>query len=78
MFLKIRSQGQKLFRKEPDILPEAVDFMSRPYAYSINKARQILGYEPKVNLSQGLEKTLDWIKKNDIKKFMDMYKKRSC
>lgn len=51
--------------------------MSRPYAYSINKARQILGYEPLVTLSQGLEKTQDWLKKTDLQKFMDMYKKRN-
>ena len=30
LFLKLRHQGQKLFRKKADILPESVDFMSRP------------------------------------------------
>ncbi|BAZ39255.1 NAD-dependent epimerase/dehydratase [Calothrix sp. NIES-4101] len=54
LFLRVRCQGQKLFRKEADILPESVDFMSRPYAYSLTKAKTILNYEPKINLEQGM------------------------
>ncbi|MEA5572927.1 NAD(P)-dependent oxidoreductase [Calothrix sp. UHCC 0171] len=54
LFLRVRCQGQKLFRKEADILPESVDFMSRPYAYSLAKAKKILNYEPKINLEQGM------------------------
>ncbi len=34
---------------------------------SIVKARKILGYEPKVEFSTGLEKTIDWIKQNITK-----------
>ena len=29
LFLKLRHQGQKLFRKKADVLPESVDFMTR-------------------------------------------------
>jgi nucleoside-diphosphate-sugar epimerase len=67
IFLKLRHQGQKLFRKEADILPEAIDFMSRPYAYSIAKAQRVLSYEPAINLEEGMRLTQDWLQKTDIK-----------
>ncbi|PLZ36962.1 hypothetical protein CBP26_20680 [Fischerella thermalis WC538] len=71
LFLKLRYQGQKLFRKQADILPEAVDFMTRPYAYSIEKARKILSYEPKINLEEGMRLTQEWLKKTDLKKMVN-------
>ncbi|MDJ0615594.1 MAG: NAD-dependent epimerase/dehydratase family protein [Calothrix sp. MO_192.B10] len=70
LFLKLRYQGQKLFRKPTDIFPEAVDFMSRPYAYSIDKARQILNYEPTINLESGLQLTKQWLQQTDLTKIM--------
>ncbi|MBO1060182.1 MAG: NAD-dependent epimerase/dehydratase family protein [Aphanizomenon sp.] len=68
LFLKVRLQGQKLFRKKADILPESVDFMSRPYAYSIAKAESILNYQAKVNLAEGMRRTHEWLQKTDIEK----------
>ncbi|AKG23064.1 NAD-dependent epimerase/dehydratase family protein [Calothrix sp. 336/3] len=70
MFLKLRYQGQKLFRKQADILPEAVDFMTRPHAYSIEKAKTLLNYQPKINLQEGMRITQEWLQKTDIKKLM--------
>ncbi|CDN14358.1 oxidoreductase [Richelia intracellularis] len=70
LFLKLRCQGQKLFRKPVDIFPEAVDFMSRPHAYSIEKARDILNYEPSVSLEEGLEFTKQWLQQTDLKQII--------
>ncbi|RUT06969.1 putative oxidoreductase [Dulcicalothrix desertica PCC 7102] len=61
LFLQLRHQGQKLFRKEADILPESVDFMTRPYAYSIAKAKNLLNYQPKINLDEGMQLTKQWL-----------------
>jgi len=66
LFLRMRLQGQKLFRKKPDIFPESVDFMSRPYAYSIAHAIHKLNYQPKVNLAEGMRLTQEWLQKTDI------------
>ncbi|MBW3014288.1 hypothetical protein KY335_03525, partial [Candidatus Woesearchaeota archaeon] len=33
--------------------------------FSIENARTILGYEPKVDLAEGLPKTAEWIKKEE-------------
>jgi nucleoside-diphosphate-sugar epimerase len=70
LFLQLRYQGQKLFRKQADILPEVVDFMTRPYAYSITKAQKLLSYQPTVDLEEGMRRTQEWVKKTDIQKFM--------
>ena len=32
--------------------------------FDISKARRVLGYEPKIELGEALEKTLAWIKKD--------------
>jgi len=70
LFLKVRNQGQKLFRKQADLLPEVVDFMTRPYAYSITKAQTILSYEPAINLEKGMTLTQEWLQKTDLQKLM--------
>ncbi len=62
LFLKLRCQGQKLFRKQPDILPEAADFMSRPYPFSIDKARKLLNYQPAISLDEGMSRIQEWLK----------------
>jgi nucleoside-diphosphate-sugar epimerase len=62
VFLKLRCQGQKLFRKQPDILPEAADFMSRPHVFSIDKARKILNYQPNISLDEGMNRIQEWLK----------------
>lgn len=45
--------------------------MTRPYAYSIEKARKILSYEPKINLEEGMRLTQEWLKKTDLKKMVN-------
>jgi nucleoside-diphosphate-sugar epimerase len=70
LFVRLRVQGQKLFRKKADILPEAIDFMTRPHAYSITKAQSMLNYEPKIDLEEGLQRTKEWLQKTDIKQLM--------
>lgn len=65
VFLKLRCQGQKLLRKKPDIYPEAVDFMSRPYAFSIDKARRFLDYQPAISLDEGMKCIKEWLKNQE-------------
>ena len=37
---------------------------------SIEKAKEILGFEPKYDLDEGLEKTIEWYRKDGISKYM--------
>ncbi|MBD2385087.1 NAD-dependent epimerase/dehydratase family protein [Cylindrospermum sp. FACHB-282] len=70
LFLKLRHQGQKLFRQKADILPESVDFMTRPYAYSIDRAKSLLNYKPTINLEEGMRRTHQWVQKTDLQKLI--------
>jgi len=44
-----------------DASPDTVRYLSRPHAYSINKARTMLGYAPAIDLIQGLALTQPYI-----------------
>lgn len=67
LLLQLRHQGLKLIRKKPDILPEALDFITRPHAYSIAKAQSVLNYQPKIDLDEGLRRTQKWLQTLDLK-----------
>ena len=45
-----------LFGRKPIAYPSGVAFLMQPYAYSIEKARRDLGYEPSVGLDEGLRR----------------------
>jgi dihydroflavonol-4-reductase len=45
---------------EPPIYRRRVDFFTKSRAFSIDKARRVLGYSPNVSLEAGLRRTLDW------------------
>ena len=45
---------------EPPIYRRRVDFFTKSRAFTIEKARRMLGYEPRVPLEEGLRRTLDW------------------
>lgn len=49
----------------PAILPtQRVKFLTENKRYKINKAKRILGYKPKINLTEGLKRTYAWYKEN--------------
>lgn len=53
----------KLWRSvglSPPLYPRRVEFFALDRAFSIDKARQLLGYEPRYSLDEGLQRTADW------------------
>ena len=50
----------KLVRVEPPIYRRRLDFFTKDRAFDISKAREVLGYEPRVPLDQGLRITAQW------------------
>ncbi len=52
----------KPFGITPPIYRRRVDFFVKDRAFDISKAKRLLGYKPKVNLDEGLEKTAQWYK----------------
>ncbi len=53
--------GARLVRREPMARASVVDFLRRPHAYSIAKARRVLGYEPRVTLAEGMAEVGRWL-----------------
>jgi dihydroflavonol-4-reductase len=45
---------------EPPIYRRRVDFYTKSRAFSIEKAKRLLGYRPQVKLKDGLRETFDW------------------
>jgi nucleoside-diphosphate-sugar epimerase len=48
---------------QPPIYPRRVEFFHKHRAFSIEKARTMLGYEPEVDLEKGLAKTAEWYRR---------------
>ncbi|KAI5955073.1 ERG26 [Candida jiufengensis] len=51
----------KMLGKEPGITPFRVKVVCATRYHNINKAKKLLGYEPKVDLETGIKNTLEWI-----------------
>lgn len=49
-------------RRETEMRPETVRYLCRTGTYSIAKARRLLGYEPQVDLAEGMRRTEDWLR----------------
>jgi nucleoside-diphosphate-sugar epimerase len=52
----------KPFGITPPIFPRRVDWYRQIRAFKIDKAKQEIGYQPKVGIDEGLRKTADWYK----------------
>ncbi len=55
------ARGAELLGRKPLAEPGAVPFVTRPHAYSIEKARSWLGYQPKVTLDEGMRELAAWL-----------------
>jgi len=52
----------KPFHKVPPIFPRRVDWFRQNRAFNISRAKEELGYKPKVGLKEGLRRTAEWYK----------------
>ena len=50
----------------PPLYPRRVEFFSLDRAFSIEKAKRLLGYHPKVELKEGLSRTANWYKEQGL------------
>jgi nucleoside-diphosphate-sugar epimerase len=51
--------------KKMGISPEAIDFMNRSHTCSIEKASRLLGYQPRIDLEEGMTKTANWLREQN-------------
>ena len=52
--------------KNPPLYRRRVDFFTHNRAFSIAKAQQLLGYEPQIDLEQGIRATADWYQQQGL------------
>ena len=55
-----------MIRVNPPLYPRRVEFFSKNRAFSIEKAKRILGYVPEVGLAEGLGNTASWYKEKGL------------
>jgi nucleoside-diphosphate-sugar epimerase len=51
---------------EPPIYRRRIDFFTKSRAFDVSKANQILGFEPSVNIREGLSRTATWYIKQGL------------
>ena len=51
---------------QPPLYPRRTEFFHLDRAFSIEKARRLLGYDPQYPLNRGLKLTADWYKENGL------------
>jgi nucleoside-diphosphate-sugar epimerase len=56
----------RLRRQENEMSANAVSYLARTGTYSIEKARRVLGYEPKIDLDEGFRRTEAWLRAEDM------------
>ncbi|MCB0729828.1 MAG: NAD(P)-dependent oxidoreductase [Ignavibacteriae bacterium] len=50
----------------PPIFRRRIEFFVKDRAFDITKAKSLLNYNPKINLDEGLKRTADWYKENNL------------
>ncbi len=56
----------RAIKVSPPLYPRRVEFFELDRAFSTEKAERLLGYRPKVRLAEGLRRTADWYRKEQL------------
>lgn len=56
----------RLRRVRNEVTPAAIDYFMRRGTYSIARAREVLGYEPVVDLQEGMRRTEAWLRSEGL------------
>jgi nucleoside-diphosphate-sugar epimerase len=51
---------------ESDLNPQTIAYFRRRGTYSIRKAREVLGYDPRVDLDEGMRRTREWAEERGL------------
>lgn len=54
-------QFNRLFRIQDETAPDTMLMFARPGGYSSEKARKLLGYQPKIGLAEGMRRSEAWL-----------------
>jgi nucleoside-diphosphate-sugar epimerase/2-polyprenyl-3-methyl-5-hydroxy-6-metoxy-1,4-benzoquinol methylase len=56
----------KPFGIQPPLYPRRVDFFRTDYAFDISKAKRMLGYQPQIDLQEGVRRTYQWYERQGL------------
>jgi 2-alkyl-3-oxoalkanoate reductase len=56
----------KPFGIVPPIFPRRVDWYRQNRAFRIDKAKRDLGYQPRVGIDEGLRRTAEWYRQENL------------
>jgi nucleoside-diphosphate-sugar epimerase len=62
-------RAARLTAGDNDINPASVRYLLRRGTYSNAKARRVLGWEPRVGLTEGLDRTIEWLREEGHGRF---------
>ncbi len=63
---EIADRANRLLRRRSEVNATSMRYLARPGTYSIQKARDVLGYEPKVSLPEGMRRTELWLREQGL------------
>jgi len=49
-----------------EVNPNSIRYLTRTGTYSIEKARRLIGFEPRVDLEQGMNACEHWLRENRL------------
>jgi nucleoside-diphosphate-sugar epimerase len=53
---------EKAMGRDTEMSAGSIDYIAKRGGYSIEKARRVLGYEPKIGLAEGMRRCEDWLR----------------
>ncbi|MFL5896704.1 MAG: NAD-dependent epimerase/dehydratase family protein [Thermoleophilaceae bacterium] len=62
----VGGRAQKLAGQDTEMSRASVDYLAKRGGYSIEKARRVLGYEPKVSLEEGMRRCEEWLRSEGV------------
>ena len=63
---RVVDASARAVKRENEVNANAVSYLSRRGTYSIEKARRVLGYEPRVSLDEGMRRTEAWLREAEL------------
>jgi nucleoside-diphosphate-sugar epimerase len=56
----------KMFGIEPPLHPRRVAFFTKNRQFSVDKAKRLLNFEPKIGVQEGFRRTIGWYRENNL------------
>src|SRR4051794_28898863 len=57
---------EKTLGRDTEMSAASIDYLAKRGGYSIEKARRVLGYEPKIGLEEGMRRCEEWLRSENL------------